>query len=88
MNFVKNYQCTLCQKIYPKSKDLLTCPDCGEKGILEINYDYQLMSQVVTKEYFSSNKNFNMLRYAPLMSIEEYNKYGNRKYRYFENISK
>ncbi len=69
MKYVKNYQCTLCDKTYTDF-DLLTCPDCGEKGILEINYDYQAMKKEVNKDYFKNNKNMTMLRYLPLMSIK------------------
>lgn len=69
MNFVSNLECTLCHKEY-SNFELLTCPSCGEKGILEVNYDYQEMRKVVTKEYFDNNHLHSMLRYSPMMSIE------------------
>ena len=70
MEFVKNYECTLCNSIYSKELDILTCPSCGEKGILEINYNYNEMKKVVHKEYFENNKDYSILRYQPMMSIK------------------
>ena len=69
MKYVKNYECTLCQETFTDF-NLLTCPNCGEKGILEINYDYELMKKEVTKEYFRDNTDFSMLRYLPMLSIK------------------
>ncbi len=71
MNFVKDYVCTLCHKHYDPLPNLLTCPDCGEVGILEIEYDYQAMKQVVNKAYFHNNKDFSMWRYLPMMSLNQ-----------------
>ncbi|PKL01299.1 MAG: threonine synthase [Tenericutes bacterium HGW-Tenericutes-1] len=70
MSFAKEFECTLCHKTFEYSKDLMTCPHCGEKGILDITYDYELMKGTVTRSYFKSNKDYSMWRYAPLMSIE------------------
>jgi len=70
MNYVTSYQCTLCGKIYPKELDSMTCPSCGEKGILDVLYDYEAMKETVTKEYFKNCKENSILRYAPMMSIE------------------
>jgi threonine synthase len=72
MQFVKEFECTLCHSIYPPSNNLMTCPKCGEKGILDINYNYNEMKKVVDKKYFKENKNYSMLRYQPMMSISEF----------------
>lgn len=69
MKYVKNFECTLCNKTYTDFS-LMTCPDCGEKGILEIHYDYEKMKQEVTKEYFQNNRHHSMTRYSPMMSIK------------------
>lgn len=70
MGYVKNYQCTICHKVFDASANLLTCPYCGELGILEINYDYDAMKKVVTTEYFQNNHDYSMWRYLPMMSVE------------------
>lgn len=71
MAFIKNYQCTLCGMTFDKKLDLMTCPHCGEKGILEINYDYEEMKKTVTKEYFRNQPDYSMWRYLPMMSLEK-----------------
>ncbi len=73
MNFVKGYKCTICHKEYPKDVSILTCPTCGEAGILDILYDYKEMKKVVTKHYFKSNQDYSIWRYRPLMSIDSSN---------------
>lgn len=69
MKYVKGFKCTICGTFYDKKDNIMTCPSCGEKGILDIIYNYDLMKKEVTKEYFKNNKDFTMLRYTPLMSI-------------------
>jgi threonine synthase len=72
MNYVKNYECTICGEIYEPSNELMTCPKCHEKGILEINYDYEAMRLNVNFEYFKHNTDYSMMRYKPLMSINSH----------------
>jgi len=70
MKYVTSYQCTLCNQTFPKDFEEMTCPSCGEKGILDVLYDYKAMKETVTKEYFKTCKEPSILRYAPMMSIE------------------
>lgn len=70
MKYVKHYLCTLCKKIYPKESTFLTCPSCGETGILDIIFDYDTMKQVVTKEYFKNNHQFDIWRYLPFLTVK------------------
>ena len=71
MNYIKGYRCTVCGKFFETKEALLTCPDCGEQGILDVEYDYEALKNVLTKEYFANNRNYSMWRYAPLMGIKE-----------------
>ncbi len=73
MKYVKHYECTLCHKTFPKDSNIYTCDICGEKGILDIVYDYDQMKKEVTKDYFKHNDTKNILRYTPLMSINKTN---------------
>jgi len=70
LKYVKQYTCTICHKSYPKNSKLLTCPACGERGILDIEFDYDSMKQVVNLEYFANNKRFDIFRYLPFLPIE------------------
>ncbi|MBN2605665.1 MAG: threonine synthase [Bacilli bacterium] len=69
MKYVKNYECTICQRTFPKDSEILTCPFCKEEGILSINYDMELLKHVFTKDYLKNNHDYSMWRYLPLMSV-------------------
>ena len=71
MNYIKGYRCTICGAEFKPGEVNLTCPHCGEKGILDVIYDYDALSKVLTKEYFAKNRNYSMWRYAPIMGIQE-----------------
>jgi threonine synthase len=70
MEYVTGYSCTLCGKTFPKDFPHLTCPECGETGILDIHYDYPRLRTFLTKEWFQKNKDYSMWRYHPLLSVE------------------
>ncbi len=70
MSYVSHLSCTLCHASYDLSPHLMTCPKCGEKGILEVVYDYAAMKEKINRHYFKNQPVFNMWRYAPLMSLE------------------
>ncbi|MBN2299906.1 MAG: threonine synthase [Acholeplasmataceae bacterium] len=71
MSFIKQYRCTLCQNIYPYDEQILTCPSCGEKGILDIEYDYATMKKFVDRTYFTNNHDYSMWRYQPMMTVSK-----------------
>ena len=71
MDYIKGYRCTVCGKFFETKEALLTCPDCGEQGILDVEYDYDELRKVLTKEYFQNNRDYSMWRYAPMMGIKE-----------------
>ena len=61
----------VCGKFFLPNEADMTCPICGEKGILDVEYDYEELKKVLTREYFEKNRNYSMWRYAPMMGIEE-----------------
>lgn len=71
MKYVKNYECTLCHKIFDKEMIINTCDECGEKGILDINYDYDELKKIINKDYFKNNTDYTMWRYKHLMSVKD-----------------
>jgi len=56
MKNVKYFECTICHKQFPKEQELMTCPECGEKGILEIIFDYNKIRRIANLDYFKNNK--------------------------------
>lgn len=65
------YRCTLCGKEFPFEPELMTCPHCGEKGILDILYDYDEVKKTLTRESLKNNHDNSMWRYRALMPIKE-----------------
>ena len=70
MKNVKHYECTICHKIYPKDSQFMTCPSCGESGILEIVFDYEKIKKEVSKAYFMNNKAYSIKRYLPFLTVD------------------
>lgn len=69
MNNVVGYRCTLCKAEFPYT-EMLTCPHCGEKGILDIVYDYSTIKKVFSRDSLAKDHNNSMWRYTPLMPIK------------------
>ena len=69
--FVLGYKCTICGKFFSQDEVSLTCPECGEKGILDVQFDYKELKKVLNLDYFKKNNNYSMWRYAPLMGVSE-----------------
>ena len=67
----KDYRCTLCGHVYAPDEAIYTCPRCGDKGILDVEYDYEKLKKTINLAYFKNNRDYSMWRYAPLMSIPE-----------------
>ena len=71
MKRVSGYRCTICGREYPFKPELYTCPHCGEKGILDIVYDYGEVKKVLTREALASNRDNSMWRYRALMPVAD-----------------
>lgn len=71
--YIRGYRCTVCGEFFETKEAMMTCPHCGEKGILDVEYDYDALKQVLTKDYFKNNRDYSMWRYFPLMGIKEEN---------------
>lgn len=71
MKYIKNYICTICNREYDISENIYTCPVCGDKGILDIQYDYDGLKKVMVPSYFDKNRDYSMWRYKDVMPIKE-----------------
>lgn len=67
---VIGYRCTLCNAEFPFGPELMTCPHCGEKGILDIIYDYTQVKKELNRQSLSANKDNSMWRYRALMPLK------------------
>jgi len=66
MSFVKGLRCRECGREYPK-QPVAGCEDCF--GPLEVEYDYEAISRVLTRELIASREK-NLWRYRELLPID------------------
>ena len=71
MKRILGYKCTVCGREYPFGPELMTCPHCGEKGILDIVYDYKEVQKVMTRESLAADRDNSMWRYRALMPVAD-----------------
>ncbi|MBU2703169.1 threonine synthase [Sporomusaceae bacterium BoRhaA] len=72
MSYVIGLRCVKCSKEFLSSSVDYYCPDCGyHEGILDVLYDYEKISRVLTKEKLQNDSNRSLWRYLPLLPIEQ-----------------
>ena len=67
--FVTQLECVACGRRYEPAPDLYVCPDCGIKGILDVQYDYDALRGRLTREFFRNNTDWSQWRYADLLPL-------------------
>ena len=70
MKRIYGYRCTLCGKEYPFRPELMTCPSCGEKGILDIVFNYAEVKKELNRESLTKDRDNSMWRYRALMPLK------------------
>lgn len=71
MRRIAGYRCTICGAEFPFEPELMTCPHCGEKGILDIVYDYPEIKKTFNRESLKNNHDNSMWRYRDLMPVAD-----------------
>ncbi len=69
MRRIAGYRCTICGREYSFGPELMTCPACGEKGILDIVYDYEEIRKSFSIDSLKKDNDNSMWRYRALMPI-------------------
>lgn len=49
MDHIAGVRCTVCGRVMPY-REQMTCPHCGEKGILDILFDYDYIKKGFTND--------------------------------------
>lgn len=68
MKNVLGYRCTICNAELPYNESMI-CPYCGEKGILDIQFNYSEIKKELSRESLRANHDNSMWRYSPLMPL-------------------
>jgi len=69
---ITGLRCTICGKVYSPESELLICPDHGNEGILDVEYDYSRIAVQFSKESLAAATAFSdytQWRYWPLLPI-------------------
>ncbi len=71
MQHILGYRCTLCGAELPYT-ERMTCPHCGEKGILDIIFDYAYIKKhLLSREGLAACRDNSMWRYKALMPLKD-----------------
>jgi threonine synthase len=70
MNHITSLQCLICGKEYQPGEVEYVCPDHGYEGILDVQYDYGLISLSFSPATLAVNPDYSIWRYKPLLPIE------------------
>jgi threonine synthase len=71
LEHVTGLSCVICGATYPADEAGYVCVECGNEGILDVRYDYELIGTRITRESLATDRNTTMWRYRPLMPVAE-----------------
>jgi len=66
---VLGLQCLICGKQYRPDMVDYICPEHGDEGILDVQYDYDFIGRQISKEALLGSNDFSIWRYLPLLPI-------------------
>ena len=70
MDHVKSLKCLICGKEYAPNQIDYVCPDHGDEGIVDVQYDYDLIGRRISPQILEQNPDRTIWRYRPLLPIE------------------
>lgn len=68
MSNITHLQCIGCQKVLSPAEVDYTCPQCGCN--LDVHYDLDRVKASMSRQSLSSNRDFSIFRYLPLLPID------------------
>ncbi len=70
MNHVLNLKCLICGKEYGVDEIEYVCPDHGNEGIVDVQYDYDLIGRRLSQGDLLHSTNHTIWRYKPLLPVQ------------------
>jgi threonine synthase len=70
MDHVLGLLCTICGAEYSVAEAEYVCPHHGDDGILDVVYDYDLITQRFTPDQLASDPTGSIWRYLPLLPVD------------------
>ena len=69
MDHVKSLKCLICGKEYAPGAIEYVCPEHGDEGIVDVQYDYELIGRRISPRALAENRDLTIWRYKPLLPI-------------------
>ncbi|MBE7472880.1 MAG: threonine synthase [Anaerolineae bacterium] len=70
MDHILHLKCLICGKTYRPDEIDYVCPDHGNEGIVDVQYDYEPIGQRLNRDELRRSTDFTIWRYKPLLPIE------------------
>jgi threonine synthase len=69
MDHIFSLKCLICGKEYSPDQVDYVCPDHGDDGILDVQYDYDLIGRRISQGDLLHSTNYTIWRYKPLLPV-------------------
>ena len=69
MENIRCLKCLICGRQYRPDEVDYICPEHGNEGILDVQYDYDFIGRQISKEALLGSNNFSIWRYLPLLPV-------------------
>ncbi|MBN1262350.1 MAG: threonine synthase [Anaerolineae bacterium] len=70
MQHVLGLKCTICGKTYRTGEIAYVCPDHGDDGIVDVQYDYDVIAANISRPHLAKNSDPTIWRYKPLIAVD------------------
>ncbi|MBE7554653.1 MAG: threonine synthase [Anaerolineales bacterium] len=70
MDHILHLKCLICGKTYRTDEIDYVCPDHGDEGIVDVQYDYERIGQRFSRDDLRRSTETTIWRYKPLLPIE------------------
>jgi len=66
---ILNLKCLVCGKQYRPDEIDYVCPDHGDEGVLDVQYDYNFIGRQISRESLLRADDFTIWRYKPMLPV-------------------
>jgi threonine synthase len=70
MDHVKSLKCLICGAEYRPDEIEYVCPLHGDEGIVDVQYDYDLIRRRISPRSLAKDRDYTIWRYKPLLPVE------------------
>ena len=69
MGNILSLKCLICGKQYRPDEVDYVCPDHGDDGVLDVQYDYEFIGRQISRETLSRSNDLTIWRYKPMLPV-------------------